>query len=281
MRKTLALLLILTCLATALIIPKVVSGAKTAENTWASKASMHQARGGLGVVAVNDKIYAIGGSSEEGITGINEEYDPITDMWAFKRSMPTPRVGFAIVVYQNRIYCMGGSVNVTTMNPNEGLTKVNEVYNPATDTWETKAAMPTAISSPQADVVNDKIFVVGGNLNAGTLNEVYDPATDKWSFKSPMPEVDFSGSSAVFDNKIYFFVSCTYRGTEISATQIYNQRAILGAKVPRLQRFPSKDLQALRLVLWLHSVSTFFLGVTKIKFMILRLRVGCLALIYL
>jgi hypothetical protein len=87
--------------------------------SWEQKKSMQQARGKLGVAAVNGKIYAIGGSTETGrtpnsvgtdykangwIVGTNEEYDPATNTWSFKKTMPTPRFDFATVAYQNKIY---------------------------------------------------------------------------------------------------------------------------------------------------------------------------------
>jgi N-acetylneuraminic acid mutarotase len=106
---------------------------------------MHEARTNLGVAAVNKKIYAVGGviepPSRGQCVGTNEEYVPGTDTWAFKKSMPTPRASFGIAVYQNRIYCIGGYRGVD--NSKYVLSAANEVYDPATDTWETKASMPT------------------------------------------------------------------------------------------------------------------------------------------
>ncbi|MDR0319034.1 MAG: hypothetical protein LBI09_03260, partial [Nitrososphaerota archaeon] len=40
---------------------------------------MSQARYGLGVVAVGGLIYAIGGYTDDGVVGINECYDPVSD----------------------------------------------------------------------------------------------------------------------------------------------------------------------------------------------------------
>jgi len=161
----------------------VWASADTAEDSWVSKAPMPEARCGLGVAVVNGKIYAIGGSTESnygvitsGMVGTNEEYDPATDTWAFKVSMPTPRARFAIAVYQNKIYCIGGYTGYSIDTGYE-LTGVNEVYDPATDTWETRAAMPTARLSVQANTVNGKIYLIGGSPN-GTLNEVYDPVAN-------------------------------------------------------------------------------------------------------
>jgi N-acetylneuraminic acid mutarotase len=80
------------------------------------------------------------------------------------------------------------------------------VYDPATNTWETKTSMPTARSWLTANVVNGKIYLMGGYPDI-TLNEVYDPATDSWTTKTPAPNTLIFGfdkpASAVIDNKIY------------------------------------------------------------------------------
>ncbi len=65
----------------------------------------------------------------------------------------------------------------------------NEAYDPATNTWTTKAPMPTARDGLAAAVVNNKVYVIRGikwvhNLS---INEEYDPATNTWTTKAPMP----------------------------------------------------------------------------------------------
>jgi hypothetical protein len=181
------------------------------EGSWTTKAPMHQARSGLGVAAVNGKIYAIGGTTASGflpsmpgsmilglsdiggLVGTNEEYDPVTNIWTYKASMPTPRIMFATAVCQNKIYCIGGKTA-------EGYTSVNEVYDPFTDTWETKAPMPEATGWLTANVVKDKIYLI----DYSGKNFLYDPATDSWIIKTPAPSPAFDGyASAVFGKKIY------------------------------------------------------------------------------
>jgi N-acetylneuraminic acid mutarotase len=214
MGKGAALLLVIAFLtASCIMAAKPVHA--SIEDSWVSKAPMQVARGGLGVAAVNGKIYAIGGSTasglyppnlQRGFTGTNEEYNPETDTWIFKKSMPTPRSDFAITVYQNKIYCIGGTIGtekVDVVYSRFVSTEVNEVYDPATDTWERKEPMPKAEMQLQANVVNGKIYLIDGSLN-----QVYDPATDSWTSKTPMPAVQRSYSvwnpiSAVVDSKIY------------------------------------------------------------------------------
>jgi len=233
MSKTAALMLVLVFIASSCInvtAPVGVS-ADSVEDSWVSKAPMQEARGGLSVAAVNGKIYAIGGSTRSGggadmngsipVTGgivdTNEEYDPVTDTWAFKESMPTPRERFAIATYKGKIYCIGGTTN-HSKETGYTYTGVNEVYDPATDTWETKASMPTVRAWIQANVADGKIYLIGGYPN-GTLNEVYDPETDTWTTETPMPTASHNYASAVVYNKIYIIYSDLNQiyGTETDA----------------------------------------------------------------
>ena len=177
------------------------------EDSWVSKAPMHQARSGLRVAVVKDKIYAIGGANQEGFSATTEEYDPATNTWTFKAPMPTARSAFGIAVYQNKIYCIGGYADgFSATGVNEAYTGVNEVYDPATNTWETKTPMSTPRLNIQANVVNGEIYVIGGIPN-GTVNEVYDPATDTWFTNASIPTAVSSYASAVVDNKIYVITS--------------------------------------------------------------------------
>jgi N-acetylneuraminic acid mutarotase len=181
-----------------------------AENSWTTKKPMPTARGGLGVAVVNGKIYAIGGF--DGITqlAVNEEYNPVTDTWTTKASMLTARSGFAIAVYQNKIYCIGGTIG-DSGNSVSGFTGATEVYDPATDKWETKKPIPTPRADMCANIVNGKIYCIGGKKYWGVdpfyqeLNatEVYDPILNYWATRSPMPIPVLGAASAVLNGKIY------------------------------------------------------------------------------
>ncbi|MCL1976735.1 MAG: kelch motif-containing protein, partial [Candidatus Bathyarchaeota archaeon] len=81
-----------------------VSASELVEDSWNTKAPMSEPRGGLGVVAVDGKIYAIGGQTNDGYVGTNERYDPKTDKWITLASMPTPRDHFAMVAYEGNPY---------------------------------------------------------------------------------------------------------------------------------------------------------------------------------
>ena len=195
-----------------------------AADSWVSKAGMTRGRSGLGVAVVDGKIYAVGGASANGFSSLNEQYDPMIGTWTLKAPMPTSRSAFGIAVFQDKIFCIGGYA----MNANKqgGATGVNEAYDVTTDTWETKAPMPTPQLNVRANVVDGKIYLIGGGTN-GTINQVYDPTTDLWTTKASVPTAVSSYASAVIGNKIYIFTS--------NLTQIYNAENdswSLGAPAP-------------------------------------------------
>jgi N-acetylneuraminic acid mutarotase len=239
MNKIAALLLVLVFLsASCTIIAKpALSSDEMTENSWTTKTPMLTARSCLGVATVNGRIYAIGGFPDY---STNEEYDPATGKWTTKASMPTGRYNFGIAVYNNRIYCIGGQFNANKENPYAGpeYTGAVEVYNPASNTWETEIPMPHPRTQLQAKVVNGKIYLIGGRTGSMgttvTLNEVYDPDTETWTTKSSMIYPVACYSSAVIDNKIYLFGGQS-ETKNLAVNQIYDVETDtwgLGAPLP-------------------------------------------------
>jgi hypothetical protein len=198
MRKILGLTLVLLFLTSLFVmVNKPVSGASAVADSWVILAPMHQSRGGLGVVAVNNSIFAIGGCTGGGIMGdlnggflgTNEQYNVEADNWTYRTPMPTTRDHFAIAVYENKIYCFGGHIDNGHID-DRGMTwtyaiscNVTEVYDVATDKWETKTPMPINWMDIEATVLDGKILVKAKDPSnyPNSPNFVYDPVRDSWS----------------------------------------------------------------------------------------------------
>ena len=182
------------------------------EISWNSKASMQQARGGLGVVAVDGRVYAIGGKASGGFVGTNEQYDPKTDTWKILEPMPTSRAYFAIAAYQDKIYCIGG------LNKN-GLCSVTEVYDTVTGSWSVKTSLPVKGANLQGQVVDGKIFV----LNGCDLF-MYDLTKDVWTEKTSINAQQLVGSnfvaSAVVDSNILVTGNFTFATLSRTETKV-------------------------------------------------------------
>jgi N-acetylneuraminic acid mutarotase len=199
---SLMLIFILILSSFAAVFSVVLASSELVEDSWNTKTAMKYPRAGLGVVAVDGKIYAIGGYTSNdvrrnsGVTGVNECYDPVSDTWVTLAPMPTPRSGFAIAAYEGKIYCMGGTpfMKDADMKPR---CDVVEVYDTVTNSWSTKASMPFKGSGLMGHVVNGKIFVINGNAFF-----MYDPSTDIWTRKPDAPYYLFHPATAVVDDKI-------------------------------------------------------------------------------
>ena len=178
----------------------MIQPAKASADFWVAKASMPSANAGGGAVAMNGEIYVIG-------TNFTYAYNSSADTWVSKTPLPSHRQSFAVAAYQDKIYVFGGcsGFNEITGYP-INCTGANEEYNPATDSWKTKAPMPTARAELQANVVNGEIYLIGGTLPDGSVSnvtEVYDPSNDSWSVAAPIPTAVGLYASAVVGNKIY------------------------------------------------------------------------------
>lgn len=201
---------------------KSASATSTTENTWTAKAPMPQAVGSEEVAVINGKIYVVGKDT-------NYEYNPATDTWATKKPMPTPRNYFGLAAVENKIYVIGGRDLTNVSSETEAPTcSINEVYNPETDNWETKAQMPTARTQIKAEAINGKIYVVAGRtgqeFTTVNLNEVYDPANDSWATMAPIPKPVTSFGCTVLDNKMYVIGGQNEYSTPMNAgwVQIYD-----------------------------------------------------------
>lgn len=180
-------------------------------NSWANKTNMPTARRGLVTATVNGIIYAIGGrsASEVNLQTV-EAYNPLALIlvaaWKAKAPMPSPRAWpSGAVTINGKIYVPGG------LNADANPTKTLFVYNPGTDTWVKKAAMPVASYGGAAVVISGKIYVVTPSGNV-TLLHRYDPATNTWTARAPGPQGHYYPVAGVIDGKLY--VAGTMLGNE-------------------------------------------------------------------
>ncbi len=188
----------------------------TQTNTWHTVANMPTPRVAVQTAVFSNEIYVFGGYDRKGFRGtrrnkkIVEMYDTQTDTWVKKQDMPRFRIHFATAVVDEKIYLIGGKI---VDNPfNATSTNLVEVYDPLTNTWEKRADMPTARALTDAVVVDDKVYVIGGQKTWVALNvpglfvrsiEEYNPKTDTWR---QLPEMSiFKGwfSTVAVDKKIY------------------------------------------------------------------------------
>ena len=192
-----------------------------AENFVDTKADMITARHGLQVVALGDKIYAIGGQTAAtgGYSNKVEVYDPATNTWTTAANMNSARSYFGAVVYNNKIYAFGG------YNGSSYLSSV-EVYTPSSNTWSTMSGgIPAAISN-FACLMNEstgKVYIVGG-YNGSARNSVYEYtlSNNAWTTK-PSVATARNHPTAYINNELIFVTGgINSSNTYINTSESYN-----------------------------------------------------------
>jgi N-acetylneuraminic acid mutarotase len=201
-------------------------------DTWTKKKNMPLGIHHVAATELNGKIYMFGGfrypekakpdgSPNPGWQPIDNawEYDPVKDAWKALAPMPTKRGSSNAVAHGGKIYVIGGA----SMHPGSKETFIhparphravsaNEVYDPATNTWEARSPMPTARNHAAAGMANNKIYVIGGRIGAAFITraigvnivEEYDPVTDQWGpLKAPMPTARSAVAFGTYRGKIY------------------------------------------------------------------------------
>ena len=180
-------------------------------DTWIQKADMPAPRGG-GTCVVDGKIYLIGGANKkQWRSEIVDVYDPATDTWARAKSMNHARSGAAISVVDGKIYAMGGTGWPQIPNhPGPFLSSI-EMFDPKTNRWTEKTEMPAPKSGHSANVINGKIYVIGGGFQGNgpyiylSTVEIYDPETDRWTREPDMPIGKAGHAAEVINGNIYIF----------------------------------------------------------------------------
>jgi N-acetylneuraminic acid mutarotase len=202
-------------------------------NGWTSMMPMPTPRSGFAIAVYLNKIYVIGGTVGNGYVGNNEVFDPISNSWETKASMPTPRADLSANIVNDKIYLIGGK-KYSNISPFSSGTTINEVYDPANDSWSTKTPLPTAVQGYASAVVDGKIYIIGGSLDSSVLpnshitgaNQVYDPQTGNWSLAANLLNADnFGAAGATEGNMAPTRIYCVggYSGGEFSGQlQEYN-----------------------------------------------------------
>ena len=198
-----------------------------ATDKWTKLKSMALASHHVALAELNGKIYAFGGFvlPKEGPPAWQPidnawVYDPAVDAWKALAPMPSKRGAAVAAAAGGKLYVIGGATTVPGAKepgilgtrPHSVVATVEE-YDPATNSWRARSAMPTPRNHAAVGAVNGKIYVIGGRLGAafitGSVNnldtvEEYDPATDTWGLpRARMPTARSAVAYAVRDGRIY------------------------------------------------------------------------------
>ncbi len=168
---------------------------------WTTQGSMPSKRAGLGLVAFEGRLYAIGGVKDNNeATRSVDIYDPDTNRWSEGSNKPTAAANIAGVVVDAQIYVPGGCTN------RGEAVKSLEIYDPHADTWRKGQALPQPRCGYGLAAVKDKIYLLGGwdgRAFADTIL-VYAIKDDRWeTLKTRLPRAMGYMGAAVLNDVIY------------------------------------------------------------------------------
>lgn len=187
---------------------------------WTAGPPLPQPRAEGVVATVKDSIYFIGGRvptspdaahiNAHADTARGEALDIRSGRWRRIADAPSARNSAAAAVIEGKIYVVGGRQMVKQADGRERPVNLAtlEVYDPATDRWETRSPMPLAQGGLAAAALDGKLYAFGGEQFVPASKVfaeawVYDPKTDRWSALPPMPTPRHGHGAAVVGRRIF------------------------------------------------------------------------------
>lgn len=121
------------------------------------------------------------------------DFIEVAPPWVSLSPLPVALGEVAGGIIGNNMYMVGEGNNATLK------------YDFSADTWNTQSVRPFVGNHHAAEVVNDKLYLIGG-LGGGSEGQVqiYDPSLNTWSTAAPAPFASGSAATAVIGGKIYY-----------------------------------------------------------------------------
>lgn len=212
----------------------------TTADTWSDrKAPVPTRRHHYAVVAVNGRIYTIGGctggseNEKHEPVAVVEEYDPQSNTWRARAPLPEPRRNASAAVLNGRIYLFGGE-NLDR----KGLPVA--VYNPASDSWARKNAVPAPSYFAAAHAVKGRIYIIGSG-GTGPVTQEYNPENDSFVDRAPFPTPRGAFGSVAAGDWVYLAGGMGDGNAPQATVERYNPATDKWEKLPDLpiaKRYP-------------------------------------------
>ncbi|NWV13790.1 KLH17 protein, partial [Ptilonorhynchus violaceus] len=170
----------------------------TRTDRWHMVASMSTRRARVGVAAIGNKLYAVGGYDGTSDLATVESYDPVTNSWQPEVSMGTRRSCLGVAALHGLLYAAGGYDGASCLNSAER-------YDPLTGTWTSIAAMSTRRRYVRVATLEGNLYAVGGYDSSSHLATVekYEPQLNTWAPIANMLSRRSSAGVAVLEGMLY------------------------------------------------------------------------------
>jgi hypothetical protein len=161
-----------------------------AGDRWLLAAPLPRGANHVAVASDAARVWAFGGFVEQnrGSDANAYVYDLASDRWRAVAPLPRPRGAAAAAVLDGKVHLIGGASEPAAERASVSW---HEVYDPATDRWSPRKALPGARDHVGCVAHGGRIHVVGGRFNTfeynTDLHHVYLPERDTWELRAPLP----------------------------------------------------------------------------------------------
>lgn len=158
---------------------------------WERLPGLQRPRVAGAAAVVDGQIVVVGGQNDDGLVAPTEVFDG--SGWREGAPIPTTREHLAAASDGRFVYAVGGRDHTPDTNVD-----VLERYDLRRDRWTTLDPMPTKRGSMDADVIDGRLVVVGGEGPQRQLGvvEAYDIRSQRWT-RFPSVEVPRHGAGVV------------------------------------------------------------------------------------
>lgn len=150
-------------------------------------------RAAAGAVYEN-RLYILAGDDMDGCW----VYDLAANRWSRAAPKPTPVSHAGAALLGEKIYVAGGRAQ------DGAPTTALEVYDPRSDTWQPRAALPAALEGAALVSMEGRLYLFGGWDGQQAVAGVYAyaPDLDRWEVRSALPQPRAYAAAAGVDGKI-------------------------------------------------------------------------------
>jgi N-acetylneuraminic acid mutarotase len=140
--------------------------------------------------------------------------------WAEAAPLPASRLDAGGAALDGKLYVVAGKVLA-------GPVSTTFAYDPALNTWATRANLPgPAVENPAVVGLNGKLYVFGGSTapfsGAVTNAAAYNPATNAWTVLAPLPTARGGAAAAAIDGLIYVAGGLNGSGASVDTVEVYD-----------------------------------------------------------
>ena len=172
-------------------------------------------------------VFGVDIKAEETSSGVVYQFNDDQDTWEFVADGGLPRFRTNMVLLADGRVLIAGGVHLGDDDTGRGadVSAGVEIFNPASRTWSTAAAMPQAGEGQALVLLQDgRVLAVHRDFSKDGLRGalLYDPRTDSWMFTGERAGIgDFPKAVTLEDGGILVTATATYKQGEPAWSQLY------------------------------------------------------------